>query len=102
MSVYTRVSVGVCSGACVDTSVWVSAFQWHLRPSCIFLTLGAGSLESFHHMTVSFLCRSTLRNGEQLSLDFNADGCSLIYTPQFWKERKTSCVKKVNLIPINL
>ena len=86
----------VCLWECarVDTSVWVSGFQWHLRPSCIFLTLGAGSLESFHHATVSFLCRSTLRNGEQLSLDFNADGCSLIYTLQFWKERRTSCVKK--------
>ena len=59
------------------------------------------SLESFRYLTLSLLLSSTLRNGEKLSLDFNADGYSLIYTKQFRKERKKSCVKKVNPIPIN-
>lgn len=68
VSVCTRVSVGMSSGARVGTSVWVSAFQWHLTP-CIFLTLGAGVPGVIHHVTVSFPCGSTLKRGEQLSLD---------------------------------
>lgn len=59
------------------------------------------SLESFRYLTVSLLLSSTLRNGEKPSLDFNANGYSLICTKQFRKERKKPCEKKVNLIPIN-